>query len=316
MYMSGDLQPRHILIVDDEPRVATLLATALKKLGDKYRCEMAQSSENALTLIQQSPVPYDLMITDYKMPGMSGVDLVHAVRQVSPDTQVVIMTGHGTEQLRETIDHLNIGGYIDKPFTMSQIRAIVEHTLERTMHHDPAPENTPALDPAVYEHVRALRNDVGARCVVLLSASGYPIEVDGVSENLDIPSLSALVAANFMAAAEVAKLLGGGSVFKSSHHEGPEYNIYSYDVNGQVLLAVIFGAESKPGIVWFYTKKTAIELAPLIVAPAMPVHLGDDLSAVLDTQLDELFECRDQPLMNLDDAVASGLISPELFKGF
>ncbi|HOU14726.1 MAG TPA: response regulator [Anaerolineae bacterium] len=310
----ADLQPRNVLIVDDEPRVATLLATALQKLGDKYHCEMAQSSESALRLIQQTPVPYDLMITDYKMPGMSGVDLVHIVRKISPDTQVVIMTGHGTEQLRETVEHLNIGGYIDKPFTMAQIRAIVEHALERTKHHDPAPVDTPALDPAVYERVRTLRTDVGARCVILLSASGYPIEVDGVTENLDIPSLSALVAANFMAAAEVAKLLGGGSIFKSSHHEGPEYNIYSYDVNGQVLLAVIFGAESKPGIVWFYTKKTAIELAPLVVAPALAVNLGDNLRTVLDEQFTELFDDQEQSLLNLDGAVASGLIPAELLK--
>jgi DNA-binding response OmpR family regulator len=312
MQKSQTLPPRNVLIVDDEPRVASLLATALRRLGEEYSCEMAQSSESALSLIRQAAIPYDLVITDYKMPGMSGVDLVRAVRKVSPDTQVIMMTGHGTEQLRETVSGLDIGGYIDKPFTMSQIRAIVEHALDRAIHHDPTPADTPALDPAVYERVRALRNDVGARCVILLSASGYPIEVEGVAAELDVSSLSALVAANFMAAAEVAKLLGGGSVFKSSHHEGPEYNIYSYDVNGQVLLAVIFGAESKPGIVWFYTKKTAIELAPLVAAPIAPVDLGADIGAALNEQLDELFDGYDHKLMDLEDAVATGVVPPEL----
>ncbi len=335
---------KHVLIVDDEPHVAVLLANALKKLGDEYFFEATQSSAKALEMIRQAQVPYDLVITDYKMPDLSGVDLAQAVRNISPHTQIVVMTAYGTEQLRETVADLGIEGYISKPFSMAQIREIVKQVLGQTVYRDAHPSSASAVvDMNVHEHLHTLRVNVGARCVLLLGVSGYPLDFDGVTEGMDIANLSALVAANFMAAAEIGRLLGSGSVFKSSYHEGPEYNIYSYDIDGKFLLAVIFGHNSKPGTVWFYTKQTAVELLPLVKKLSTPVEFTQDLGTSLEEQLGELFdavipgECQpDRPassagnssaqgrsplsepaptkvrLLSFEEAVASGLLSGRL----
>lgn len=90
-----------------------------------------------------------------------------------------------------------------------------------------------------------------------------------------------------MAAVELARLLETGSIFKSSYHESPDYSFYSYAVNGDLLLTVIFGAETKPGMVWFYTKKVAIELADEFVENNTTVEVAagsmEGLSAMVDT---------------------------------
>jgi CheY-like chemotaxis protein len=286
-------QPKRILIVDDEPNVTLVLSRSLRKLGDNYHVETAQSGHEALTMLEAES--YALVITDYKMPKMSGLDLAIAVREVAPQTQVVLMTAHGTGALRNMAGDMELDGYIDKPFTMDQIREIVEAAVSSTEGEDPYRLGNRQVEDAVYDQLQALQNDTGARCVMLLSAGGYPIEVVGMVQSLDTSTIGTLVAANFMAAVELSRLLGNASIFKSSYHEGPDYNIYSYDVNGDVLLAVIFGAETKTGAVWFFTKQTASTLAEMDLAQASigPEEL-EELTADLDRGLDLLFSSGDK----------------------
>jgi predicted regulator of Ras-like GTPase activity (Roadblock/LC7/MglB family) len=129
---------------------------------------------------------------------------------------------------------------------------------------------------------------------MLLSSGGYPIEIAGMTEGLNTSTVGALVAANFMAAVELSKMLGNTSIFKSSYHEGPDYNIYAYDVTGELLLAVIFGTEAKTGAVWHYTKQTASELAELDLNQAPSVLPGDeDMLESLDDEFDLAFDYSD-----------------------
>lgn len=283
---------KRILIVDDEPNLAALLATSLEKLDRDYIFETASNGPEALIKIQQAA--YDVLLTDYAMPGMSGLDLAQAVRQISPNTYVLLMTAHGTDQLRNQIGHVGLDGYIDKPFTVAEIRTIVtqaiEHTKTNETETDPYRAGTQALDRRVYDSLQTLRTNIGAWCVLLLSSGGYPIEKAGHTNTLDVSSIGALVAANFMAAAELAKLLGSGSVFKSSYHEGDDYNIYAYKVSDDLLLAVIFGPDTKPGLVWFYTKQTAAELVPLLPTRPQQITWVDNIEAFLEDEFDQLLD--------------------------
>lgn len=293
--MSHDPHSGRILIVDDDPQIAQVLSFSLQEMGEGYTCEVARSGPEALSKIQQAP--YELLITDYHLPGMSGLELTQAVRQISPDTQVVLMTAYDTDTLRNTIKDMRFDGYIDKPFTVQEIHEIVKGVVARTSKR-PLKKHSPysgkhKLDKTIQESLTSLRVHTGAHCVLLIHSSGYPISVVGPAEGLDISAIGALVAANFLASVELANLLGShNSVFKSSYHEGNDYNIYSYDINGDLLLAVIFGSGSKPGVVWFYTKQTATKLASLAINQSWSQITFDDdnLRAVLDVEFDKLFE--------------------------
>lgn len=256
---------KRVLIVDDEPNVAIILAESLEACGHRYFVETAENGKAALEKIQ--PGSYDLMITDYSMPEMDGLELALAARQIDPEMQIILMTAFGTDSLRDASGKLRLDGFVEKPFSMEKIREIVEQSIAHAKNAAPQPAAESGLDHSVHQHLQALQNDTGALCVVLLNSSGFPIDTAGQTSGVDITSMGVLVAANFMAAGELAKLLGKSSVFRSSYFEGQEKaddNIYAYAIDKEFLLVVVFGVESKPGSVWFYTKRTATALLPIM----------------------------------------------------
>jgi CheY-like chemotaxis protein/predicted regulator of Ras-like GTPase activity (Roadblock/LC7/MglB family) len=333
--MSTQQPNKRVLIVDDEDNVTLVLSRSLAKLGDDYVIETANDSEEALEKIKETA--YSLVITDYRMPDMNGVDLAMAIRNLSPQTQVVLMTAYGDRQLKNLAGNMELAGYLDKPFSMKDIRRIVEQAIGQTRSEDPYRTGERSVDNEVFEHLETLQMNTGARCIMLLSSGGYPIEAVGGAQALDLSTVGALVAANFAAAVELSKLLGNDSIFKSSYHEGPDYNIYAYDVNGDALLAVIFGNDNRPGTVWFYTKQTATNLKELLEEQAFAAQetlergqSDADLDADLENfsrDLDKMFggESNDTPsppddgddsqehtLLNLDEAIKAGIVSTDI----
>lgn len=314
---------KRVLIVDDEESIAVVLAAGLSR-SKKYVVEIATSGQDALAKFKINP--FDLVLTDYRMPDMSGIELSQRIRQINPDTLIMLMTAYDSSQVRQQAGKLNLQEYIQKPIPVAQIRAIVEQALAQTLAESEKPLPNKRVDDDVEELVRKLRLDTQANCALLLRSAGHLVMVDGVTSELDITSISALIAANFIAATELARLLGNQSVFRSSFHEGPDYDIYAHDVNGDFLLAVIFGNNSKAGLVRHYTQETTIALRPpLDKLTEMPADYADDFPETLDREFDELFGFTDsnggggggQPdssdLFGLEKARSMGLI-PETFK--
>jgi DNA-binding NtrC family response regulator len=116
-----------ILILDDEPIVGDRLKPALEKCG--YSVETLTDSQEAIDQLARKH--YDLLITDLKMAGPSGLDVLRFVKENVPGTRVIVITGYATaEQAKESMK----GGAIDfiaKPFRISQLRELVVRTLEK-----------------------------------------------------------------------------------------------------------------------------------------------------------------------------------------
>ncbi|MGC8803875.1 MAG: response regulator, partial [Bacteroidales bacterium] len=81
----------NILVVDDERSIRNTLKDVLEY--EKHNVELAEDGVSALELIQQKE--FDLVLCDIKMPRMDGTDLLEKIMEVSPDTQVVMISGHG-----------------------------------------------------------------------------------------------------------------------------------------------------------------------------------------------------------------------------
>jgi len=115
-----------ILILDDEPIVGDRLKPALEKCG--YEVETQTDSQAAID--QLARTRYDVLITDLKMSGPSGLDVLRFVKEQAPGTRVIVITGYATaEQAKESIK----GGAIDfiaKPFRISQLRELIARTLK------------------------------------------------------------------------------------------------------------------------------------------------------------------------------------------
>ena len=122
--MSLDARSR-ILIVDDESEITSILSDLF---SDDHDCTTAGSAEQALKLLDQSE--YELVISDITMPGMSGLDMIPHIKERSPNTAVVMISGMQT--VESAIDALRLGAfdYVMKPFDLRQVEAVVSRALE------------------------------------------------------------------------------------------------------------------------------------------------------------------------------------------
>ena len=120
-------QTGEILILDDEPIVGDRLKPALEKCG--YSVETLTDSQEAIDRLTQKR--YDLLITDLKMSGPSGLDVLRFVKEQSPSTGVIVITGYATaDQAKESLKSGAID-FIAKPFRISQLTELVSRTLAK-----------------------------------------------------------------------------------------------------------------------------------------------------------------------------------------
>ncbi|MCP4807448.1 MAG: sigma-54-dependent Fis family transcriptional regulator [Proteobacteria bacterium] len=115
----------HVLVVDDDRAVRTSLRVNLRKAG--YEVHLATSANKALEML--GDVPVDLILTDVAMPGMTGLELLAAVKEKHRDVRVVVMTGYGS--VEDAVGAMKSGAddYIIKPVSRDELLVIVEKAL-------------------------------------------------------------------------------------------------------------------------------------------------------------------------------------------
>jgi CheY-like chemotaxis protein len=111
-----------ILVVDDNNDIRFLLSQMLSRLG--YDVSSADGGENGLSIFLKNE--FDMVLSDYEMPGMDGVALACSVKKSSPRTRVVIMTGAGRESVLSR-NSTAVDVVISKPFTLAEI----DETLQK-----------------------------------------------------------------------------------------------------------------------------------------------------------------------------------------
>src|SRR5213082_4102259 len=124
--MSDEMKTR-LLVVDDEQSIRRLCMTIGNTLG--YVCAEAESAQAALARLDtETP---DLLLTDLKLPNMSGVELLKQTKQLLPHTEVAIMTGHGS--IESAVDAMKLGAYdyIEKPFRVEKMRLLLQRMAEK-----------------------------------------------------------------------------------------------------------------------------------------------------------------------------------------
>jgi DNA-binding NtrC family response regulator len=116
-----------ILLVDDQKSIRTTLKITLKRVG--YQVEEASCGEEALRLLEKKT--YDLVITDLKMEKIDGIKVLQKVKEISQQTEVIVITAYGT--VDSAVQAMKIGAYdyIAKPFEPEEIVLVVNKALER-----------------------------------------------------------------------------------------------------------------------------------------------------------------------------------------
>jgi DNA-binding NtrC family response regulator len=171
-----------ILVVDDELNIRRILQMAFDKLG--YQTSVAEDARTAIKMLESEP--FQLVITDVTMPGMTGYELQKQIQDVMPDLPVIIMTAFGT--IPQAVAAIRNGAYeyITKPFDLDQLKKMVQSALEgetpRRKGSKPKVANSDepflAASPAMKGVLETVRQVADAKATVMIGGeSGVGKEV-------------------------------------------------------------------------------------------------------------------------------------------
>jgi DNA-binding NtrC family response regulator len=225
-----------VLIVEDEPKMRRLLELQLAEEG--FTTHAAADAESGLGILGREPV--DLVLTDFRLPGMNGLDFLQAVKRVNALAPVVIMTAYGSVESAVEAMKLGASDYVLKPFALAELVLVIRKELESR---------------ALREENRSLREALGQR---------YAYE-NIVARSEKMQSVLALV--ERVAPTNTTVLLGGETgvgkdlVARAIHQHsqraaGPFVKINSTAIPETLLESELFGyekgaftgaASSKPG---------------------------------------------------------------------
>lgn len=115
-----------ILFVDDDKVILDMAERYLSREG--YTVSLANSGLKAMELLKEKN--FDIVFTDFKMPEISGIELLSAIKEYRPETEVIIVTGHGT--MESAIQAMKIGSYdyLQKPFKLELLKLIIDRIIE------------------------------------------------------------------------------------------------------------------------------------------------------------------------------------------
>jgi two-component system response regulator (stage 0 sporulation protein F) len=251
-----------VLIVDDEDGVLSVLKNSLRKLGDQFRVSTAAGGEAAMDMLVQRK--YDLVVTDYKMAGMNGLELLEKVHLVRPETRVILMTAYGSAAVESEASRLQAYRYLPKPLEIDAFRQIVSEAA-----------GTPAADSSgilvlsekdyreVDRILCQLQGDVAARCILLADSEGRCLARAGNVENLDLGQLGSLLGGSMTTLGEAGKAIDPGEEgVNLAYREGKHQELYAVNVGSFLLIIVIDRGPyaTRLGSVWYSAQKAAGEL--------------------------------------------------------
>lgn len=120
--------PPKLLIVDDEPNVRRSVAIGLRLEG--FDVASAGSGEEALRMIAEGGAAYDLVLVDWMMPGITGLELARVLRERHPELRVVLTSAHDVSERQIALAGCGALGFVPKPYDLAALALLLRSKLE------------------------------------------------------------------------------------------------------------------------------------------------------------------------------------------
>jgi len=255
-----------ILVVDDEPPQLELIGGFLKKQG--FEVTLAESGEKALQRFRRES--FDLVLTDQRMPNLSGLDLLKAVRAVNPETPVIVVTAYGSIETAVSAIKAGATDYLTKPLNLDELLHRIEKVRE---HHRLVLEN------------RDLREELGERHRIegIIGESGRMLEVFSLVRRVAPSEATVLIRGESGTGKE---LIAKAIHFASPRASGPLVKVNCAALPETLLESELFGHERGAFTGALVTRKGRFEVASggtifLDEIGDLPTHLQAKLLRVL-----------------------------------
>jgi CheY-like chemotaxis protein/predicted regulator of Ras-like GTPase activity (Roadblock/LC7/MglB family) len=265
----GDVN--QILVVDDHFEMLEFLRSMLQVSNKDHQVLAVPSAEEALLELRLTN--FDLLISDVRLPGMSGFDLVRRARRLRPDIPVVMITAYSTEQGRAEADELGILRYFEKPLDTDGVLTVVHRALYGEQEPTPlAPvaavtEVQVNLTDDMERRLDGLRADTGA-FGLLLVAGGHVVYESGGHRGLHPDRIATIVNQKMGHSSMLAEELGGGdTAFNLLYQSGERYEIYTVNIGRSYFVTLLFEASARRGrigTVWVFVQRAVKDLAQIL----------------------------------------------------
>lgn len=116
-----------LLVVDDE----SIVGKRLKQVFSKIGFEVETYTEAAPAMAAMTEKPFDIVVTDLKMKGMDGMEVLKRVRDMNPRTQVIIITGYASPATEELAQQQGVFEFLAKPFRLDELKQVIFRALEQ-----------------------------------------------------------------------------------------------------------------------------------------------------------------------------------------
>ncbi len=256
---------KRILLVDDQRDVTRMLRASLETLGHHFTIVDVPSGEEALLEIKRGGV--DLLITDVRLPGISGLEVIKRLRKTNSQAQVIVMSGQSAAD--NAMEAQKLGAmYFNKPVPIGEFLEAVQRALgPEQVAQAPAAAQAEG-QPGITDRLSALRRDLGAIAVFLVDLDGKIVVRAGDVTKLEMDPVMTHLMSAFSAAMNVCKLLGGLIPTNVQYFDGDDFDIYSANVGRYFALVIIFDGErgaSQMGPVMRYGRQCADDLLNSLV---------------------------------------------------
>lgn len=223
-----------VLIVDDQKDVSRLLRSALETIEHGLEVIEAPSGEEAI--LESTRKKVDLLISDFRLPGITGVELMRKFRARNPDVKIILITGVSDTRSLKEINEAKADAYFAKPVPIGDFLDAVERTLglARTILHTPTPAETPEEPErnTVGDLLITLRKDLDASAVLLLNGGSGQVEAEAgtVPDPNTASSLIAALMGMYNASQKAASMI--------DRHARPQHLFIHGEKNDGVFLPV------------------------------------------------------------------------------
>ena len=115
-----------LLVVDDEP----IVGKRLKQVFDKIGFAIETYTDSAAALAAMAEKPFDIVVTDLKMEGIDGIEVLKRAKAMNPSTRVIIITGYASPDTAELAEQEGVFAFLAKPFRLDELKQVIYRAIE------------------------------------------------------------------------------------------------------------------------------------------------------------------------------------------
>lgn len=288
-----------ILIVAKDEELRTTLFDTLQ-LASGYSVSLSGTFEEALSEILLTE--FDLIVTEAELPDLSGMDLLAVVGGLRPNASVIVIDDDLSAKSAVAVFRLGAVDYLYKPLNMTFVLMQIERHLETKRQEsnfvpqpeppkqaEPPRDRARRLDPRtrpaalvlgrnqfklINNELSRLLKEVGSSFVGLVDVEGNMVGAAGTLDDYDLKLLTRALSIDHTAQRSLASVLEE-TKFHSTYFEGDQNGVYIIEFGSPytVSLAVICSSDTKPGMVWLYSKRTANVIDKVLKSIPQPKNL-------------------------------------------